>query len=481
MKKIIPYLLFVTLVLAACSTARPVMRSKETNLIQTTAQEEIESSEPEAGIALSPAQSSTSETADTKIETSTKPNAQSNSNAQSNPKQDPKEVTKSTKAEQSTQSDEMISASEKDLGSSETEKTKGNQTTSSSALAPDKTADSKKDTLPGPEKLENDGLEIIEELVEHPLSKYNLFDYYPLIPNRRTDLSGGDFGDSSLVLQYLFEEHDKITAQIKQTSANGEQVNVIEVTPDKVSDLYYFVQIPYRANIMARTDYEERIILKAPLQAGTTWDSTGLKFEIITVDQPRVIKGQEMTVMDVEVSKGAEKVLFTYAVGIGLVSNDLLHPDGTKTNIVQYDGMEERITDDYNVELFFPGKDGTVKNVEAKLDFLTNESLKDRLTQVYEIQAKANDLTPVLGENIKIQYILKKPNLVHVDLNEAFITSVNQTPELESVRIQCLVDTLSSFYQVEGVTLSINDQRYESEHRKIEVGEVLTASYSDPD
>lgn len=465
----------MTLVLAACSSARPVIQSKESNLIQTTAQDEIESSKPEAGIAFSQAQSSTTDTADTKIEASPKPNAESN------PKEDPKKVTNSTKAEQSTQSDEMISASNKDLGSSETKTTKGKQTTSFSASVSDKTTESKKDTLPGPEKTENNGLEIIEEQVEHPLSKYNLFDYYPLIPNRRTDLSGGDFGDSSLILQYLFEEHDKITAQIKQKSANGEQVNVIEVTPDKVSDLYYFVQIPYRANIMARTDYEERIILRAPLQAGTTWESTGLKFEIITVDQPRVIQGHEMTVMDVEVSKGAEKVLFTYAVGIGLVSNDLVHPDGSKTNIVHYAGLEERITDDYKVDLFFPGKDGTIKNVEAKLDFLTNESLKDRLTQVYEIQAKANDLTPVLGENIKIQYILKEPNLVHVDLNEAFITSVNQTPELESVRIQCLVDTLSSFYQVDGVTLSINDQRYESDHRKIEVGEVLNARYSNHD
>ena len=469
MKKIIPYFLFITFALAACSTARPVMQSKEATIAHVPARKNKESTKIEEGSLSFNLKESTTSTA--KLDDESKPKDYLDL------EESPEKTSDVKTSQQSTQSNQMISASEKDLGSADNEKSEGAETTNSSQTLITQSVESEISTQSESGKSDHNALDVIEEHVEYPLSKYNLFDYYPLIPNRQIDVKGGDFGDSSFVLQYFFEDHEKIKAQIKQTSSHGDQLNVIEVTPNQVSDLYYFLQIPYRANIMAQLEYEERIILKAPLQAGTTWESTGLKFEIIAVDQSRVINNQEMIVMDVEVSRGDERVLFTYAVGIGLVSNDLLNPDGTKTNIVQFSGMKEKATDDYKIELFFPSEEGNTKKVEATLNFLTNESLKDRLTQVYGIEAEANHFTPVLGENTKIQYILTEHNTVRVDLNAAFISSVNQTPDLENVRIQSLVDTLCSIYQVDGVMLSINDQRYESDHRKIEVDEVLTPSY----
>ncbi|KAF5044283.1 Sporulation and spore germination [anaerobic digester metagenome] len=99
------------------------------------------------------------------------------------------------------------------------------------------------------------------------------------------------------------------------------------------------------------------------------------------------------------------------------------------------------------------------------------------MTLAYLEQAKAKGLIPVLEDKTKIQFLYLNQDIVQVDLNDSFITQQNDSPELENARIQSLVNTLCQYYQAKGVQLTINDQRYESNQRKIEPTEVLTPVY----
>lgn len=449
MKRIV-YLLLVTFFLTACSSARPVIRIDETRTMKSQANQEDS--------AASGDRNSTGSTRGA-MATMASTSAPSTEAAPSN---------------------QIISASEKELGSVQSA---DSENTSAGAADPEsKKPDTTALTTAAivgqkSEPSDTSQAELIDEPVQPKVSNYNLFDYYPLIPDQRIDLTGELSGDSSLILQYLYEEQGKATAQIKQTAASGSRLNVVRITRDQISDLYYSVEIPYRDNIIGWADYQERIILKAPLVEGNRWESTGLRFEIVAVDQTRTIGEAEQTVMDVHVTNGTERIQFTYAVGIGLVSNDRINPDGTLTNIVRFAGLKELATDDYPMEFFFPGRDGNFRSIPETIQFGTNEMVKDRMTELYQLLAEEKDQIPVLGEKTKIQYLFKDNNLLHVDLNEAFITSVDRAPELEDERIQCLVNTLSSFYQAEGVILTINDQRYESANRKIESDEILVPTF----
>lgn len=312
-----------------------------------------------------------------------------------------------------------------------------------------------------------------------PMSQYNLFDYYPLVPNREVRLASDSFGASSLILQYLYEERGQATAQIKQTGAEGVQLNVIRIADGEINDLYYSEEMPYRANIIGWSQYEERTILKEPLQVGNQWESTGLRFQITAVDETRIIGGEEMTVLDVMVSNSQETVRFTYALGLGLVSNDIVAEDGTLTNIVHFDGLLEEADDRYDISLFFPAEDGSYIEEILPARFRTNDASKDVITQGYKDLAQTMGHAPVFGGTALIQYIYLEEEVARVDLNDGFIAYVNEVPDKESAMIQSLVNTISKYYGVAGVILTVNDQRYESAQLKFDLLEVLRPDFGD--
>lgn len=445
MKKFLS-LIFVIFIITGCSSARPVIRVNEMT------PEKLESS---------------STSSESKLQSTG-----SSSVVQSIPESQ-------LKGNETTKADQMISASDnnvtnlvpdstRDQGSS----TRSNNASKGTSGGSGGQLSGGKDSSKKPEPDEKD--QILEDQVLPKVSRYNLFDYYPLIPNRLINYRSDGMGSSSTILQYLHEEPGKATAQIKQSSDSGSRLNVIRITQEKINDLYYTLEVPFRGNVIGWRDYEERTILMAPIQEGNQWVSTGLSFEIVAVDEPREINGEMMTVMDVRVSNQTETVLFTYAVGIGLVSNDFINPDGTLTNIVSFDGLKENVRDTYYFPLYFPKTGGGYELVSTKVDYMTNDATKDLMTLAYLEQAKAKGLIPVLEDKTKIQFLYLNQDIVQVDLNDSFITQQNDSPELENARIQSLVNTLCQYYQAKGVQLTINDQRYESNQRKIEPTEVLT-------
>ena len=456
MKKI--GLIFTILIfLSGCSAARPVIRTEETTLKAATAglNSILAGGQSKAGVKTT--SRSDSAKSDGKIEVST--------NA------DEAKVL-------STKADPIKNAADKTVGSNDNLTGAGSAATKPAATkSPVTKAPSTKVPTTEPADPAVTQGTAPEALSPPKQSKFNLFDYYPLIANRRVDLSGPS-GDSSLILQYLYEENGKTTAQLKQFTTAGSQLNVISLTKNQVTELYYSQDIDYRENIIGLKDYVQRVIIKAPLTVGNNWKSTGLDFEITAVDEPREINGQKLTVMDVTISTGSEKIRFTYAVGLGLVSNDVIKADGSLINIVQLLGIKEDAKDIYNIDFYFPVKAGGTSLMEQNVEFYTNDATKDKLTEVYKTLGEKPGNNPVMGPKTQIQFIFSQDNIVHVDLNQAFIDFINETPKMEEQRLESLVNTLCKLYSADGMILTINDQRYESLNRKIEPTEVLKPLYN---
>lgn len=178
------------------------------------------------------------------------------------------------------------------------------------------------------------------------------------------------------------------------------------------------------------------------------------------------------------VSGKEETIRFTYGLGIGLVSSDVMNKDGSFTNIQLIEAVEDNAIDTYETDFYFPSEDQKNRVVTKALAFKTNDLVKNKLTESYKALAQENGLIQVLGDDVQIQYVFRQDDLVRVDLNDAFIEFVNESPELEDARIQNLVNTLCRYYQgTQGVILTIDDQRYESDNRKIEPEEVIKPAY----
>lgn len=441
-------ILFIFLiVLTGCSAARPVIRMEETPVRTSAVALDDETAGREAAGESGAGEENKSGNGPTPVT--------------------PGPVISQALTRAETTKENIKSASDRSVGSE-------NSLTSTQA-APATTGQPEKEAAPDTkpsDSLDPDDKAGLEATDAAQISAYNLFDYYPLIADRRIDLKSAQAGGSSLLLQYFHEEPGSATAQIRQFSDSAALINVVRITPDQITELYYSKTIPYRHSIMGHTDYEERVILKAPLQKGNKWTSTGLDFEITAVDEQRQINGEVETVLDVLVSTMDEQVLFTYAAGLGLVSNDIIHEDGSRTNIVHYTGLKDGVKDSYDINFHFPGGDGLV-SATRRVEFATNDSTREQLTAAYKAIAAEEDFTEVMGPDAQIQYIYLEDGMVHLDLNQAFVDYINEAPELEEIRLQALVDTLAGYYRVEGVKLTVNDQRYESLNRKIEPEELL--------
>ncbi len=438
MKKL-TILMAMILVLSGCSTARPVIRTEKTTRLVEQAT---------TGSAVSALTDAGSSTRDSSLGALTM-----GSSGQPT-------TTAGTKP------DLLISASEKEVTDHEVP-----QTTPSPTTQPPASLSGNAGKEPDPGAVKPDAVETT--------SRYNLFDYYPLVPDRLIRMTSDSSGPSRYILQYLYEERGNATAQIKRETETGSDINVIRIADGSVSDLYYSTQTTYRTNIIGWTGYEERTILKEPLQVGNRWDSTGFSFEITTVDEARVLNGETLTVLDVLVTGGENPVRFTYALGLGLVSADVIKIDGTTVNLLTYDGMIEDATDDYVVELFFPSDDGSFIAHPAPVSFRTNDAAKDVITRAYQEVAATHGYRPVLDRGALIQYIYLEEDIARVDLNDAFIHWMDEDPQWESFRVASLVNTIVRYTGASGVILSVNDQRYESAQLKFELTEVLTGDFLD--
>lgn len=428
----------IIILLTGCSAARPVIRMEEKPVQTSALQKDPETTAGStAGMTNSGSLLTTAET-----------------------------VPSATKFIQTTT--DIQSASDKNVGQGTSSKVPG-KTQPDTNLPPKNTEalPAEPQTSPADEGKQTDDLQKLPGKV----SAYNLFDYFPLITDRRIDFASSNI-DSFLVLQYLFEEPDASTAQFRQSNDSAVVINVVKVTSDRITELYFSEDLPYRQNIIGYKDYKERVILKEPLQVGSKWSTTGLDYEIIAVDEERMIGDKKHTVMDVLVTLENEQVLFTYAIGIGLVSNDIIAQDGSLENIIHYAGHQEGVLDTYDIRFFYPQR-GELVSVVRKVGFSTNDATREKVSLAYKNIAIEEGYTPVLGPDAQIQYIFLENNIVQADLNQAFVDYINLEPELENIRLQALVDTLALHYRADGVKLSVNDQRYESKNRKIEADEIL--------
>lgn len=299
----------------------------------------------------------------------------------------------------------------------------------------------------------NVGPEGVKEIKEEVVSsKYSLYDYLP-------SYSGQEYifnlGGSSVIkkAEYIVDN----VVQLAEISKKGKYVSFVSYGQD-----YYEITDPIEAPRIRENSINERpngyIILQEPLTVGNTWNSGDSTF---TIEDIRENEGGTIVVSR---DYGSYKEKYYFALDRGLVS--IVDEDGNY--LLNFVGANKISPEIYKIDLYYPNN----KLVSGQIELMTNDSPRKKITEIYKNSLVSGGIN-VLGGESEIQYLYILDGIVYIDLNEGFINYINNNSQYENEILVSLTNTLCKFYNGRALSITINDQRYESSKQKIEKYEYL--------
>ena len=309
-----------------------------------------------------------------------------------------------------------------------------------------------------------------------------LLDYFPLTPDVYSSYTGtgNEFVSMTTNVEYAGPD----TIQLVYDNGATESHILYAVRNGQVQALHTEFELYVREDLsLLPPDTYGEILLKEPLEVGTSWD---------VLDGVRTITGMHVTVTTPSGTYDALEVTTKgndnstakqyYAPGIGFVK---LTVSGTDYEVTQE--LETRTLDTERTEnrtFYYPRMTQTdIEIVYKTIPVLmkTNDNFTDILTG-YLQTAPAADLHPVISENTVINSMRLDPGsrIVTIDLSANFVSEMNVGSAMEGAILQCLVNTVGSAYGAQEVIVTLDGQLYESGHIALKEGETLKVDYDNP-
>ena len=278
--------------------------------------------------------------------------------------------------------------------------------------------------------------------------------------------------------------HDD-TLQMIESTSETDVVTVYEYTEDEIREIFVRPETYFRDDIMdtglssAQDDHE--IILQLPIEAGHSWESpTGSVTEITDVEVEIDLPFGTFDAIELTREREGNTTVYYYADRIGLVErisnpgDDEMEIRSTLTELAENQPEEHSVTiftlDDQATEL---------QAVNTPIELYTNEPIRVALTEVLRGQAEGYDSLALIAESTEINYMyLGDDGIAYADFSVELIDDMNAGSGIESLIVQALVNTIGGYYNVEEVSLTVDDEPYSSGHLHREEGETWTVDHS---
>lgn len=296
-------------------------------------------------------------------------------------------------------------------------------------------------------------------------------DYFPVRENVRYVYqgSGNEYASYDVYIDYTDSAH------IQQRINNGgtETVRVIEVDKEKAACVFRQGEVYYRENFLGKAADAPEVLLKAPVETGTSWRLGNGGIRTITgvsahVDTP----SGSYSAVSVETRSDSGTTIEYYAKNIGLVKS-VAAGNGYEVSS-SLSGIQENVSFVQTVRFFYPNmNDGKLYYKDQKISFRTNDRTRKVLEAAYKEPAAGQTGSVFPGKTSVNSYYLNRDGMVYLDLNQAFLTGMNAGSGYESMILQSVANTFGSYYGAEKVVLTIDGSPYESGHIKMKKGEYL--------
>jgi len=312
-----------------------------------------------------------------------------------------------------------------------------------------------------------------------PTAAPGLQDYFPLTPDVYCSYSGTGNEFVSMTTHVEYAGPDMI--QLVYDNGATESHILYAVRDGQVQALHTEFELYVREDLslLAPDTYGE-ILLKEPLEVGTSWDildgvRTITSMHVIVTTPSGTYDTLEVTTKGNDNSTAKQY----YAPGIGFVK---LMVSGTDYEVIQE--LETRTLDAVrteNLTFYYPRiteTDIEIVYETIPVQMKTNDNFIDILTG-YLQTAPAADLHPIMSENTVINSMRLDPGsrIVTIDVSANFVSEMNVGSGMESAILQSLANTVGSAYGVQEVIVTLDGQLYESGHIAMKEGETLKVDY----
>lgn len=259
-------------------------------------------------------------------------------------------------------------------------------------------------------------------------------------------------------------------------------VEVLEYADGALTKVFERPETYFRENMLGKTSEEGgTILLQEPLEVGTAWNSpSGSASEITAMDAAIETALGSYPAIEVTTTEGDAITKSYYAEGIGLVKEIFTDAAETYEMSSTLEIREEGAPQSAVVRAFYP--DANVMGLETadvNMAFNTNDVTRNTLTDLFK-QIPDIEYGRLIPDTARINSLyLNEDGRVYVDFNSALLTDMNAGSSGESLLLQGIVNTIGTYYGVEEVVLTVENEPYESGHFSFEKDEAMHVDLTD--
>ena len=272
-----------------------------------------------------------------------------------------------------------------------------------------------------------------------------------------------------------FNEEDAYQVVIN----NGGTVvaEIYEYSADAITRIFSRPETYFRDNFIEigsfKENQEEEVILKAPIEVGTTWSNGDNNYEITALDVEVSAPAGKYTTIEVTVTSDSSVIKRYYAEDIGLVS-EVTETEGLTIE----SNLEEIKTETSEIlpfTVYVPDKQAMgLDKVDASLALNTNDPARIAITELLSGQDSEFPEINILPEGTNINYLfLNDHQIVEIDVSSEFVDNMKAGSTGELFTLYTLVNTLSDYYGTQEVLLTVEGEPYEGAHMILQEGETL--------
>lgn len=305
-----------------------------------------------------------------------------------------------------------------------------------------------------------------------------VLDYFPFVEDRLYDYEG--IGNEFAVKQVYFEFIEDNKAQLKTLNPATNTIRILEYVDSQLRETYFEGEFYHIENMLDVQEKYSNIILKEPLNVGTSWEIIeGYNRTISGLDVEVKTPMDTFLALEVTTDYGQGKTLKEYyAKDIGLVASVYEDDDFKVESLLK--GIEEGPLV-FDIEAYYPlHSDIELVYLKDKLEFYTNANIEKLLEEMLKNPASENLISPI-PEAALINWIKldRSSWTLAVDFSKELLSDMNVGSSMETVILDSIVNTLGRFYDVEKVYISLEGRPYESGHYALNENEFFTVDIKD--
>lgn len=265
-----------------------------------------------------------------------------------------------------------------------------------------------------------------------------------------------------------------------QTVTNNDGTTIAEVyeyKDDEIIRVFARPETYFRDNFMnigIITDYEDdEVILKKPIAEGTTWENEDREFEITAIEKEITVPAGTYTTIEVTENTDDITIKKYYAEDMGLIYE--VSETGEMTIESKLENIKEA-SEEIALNVFVADEqaEGLIR-YESTLELKTNDPVRFAIENLLNGENEDYPEAQILPDNTEINHMfLNNENIVEIDLSKEFEDNMHAGSTGELFIIYGLVNTITEYYGVEEILLTIEGKPYESGHTLLKENETLS-------